>query len=241
MGAIGGGGVRLQLQPSRDSPHLVVLHRKVLILPLLLRGLPMLMLPPPLLLLLLRWLSECGAASSKRVGVRAGKASGGLRSIAAGINADITRAPSSVAAKARSVGCIAMNCELIVLAFKACGRVVVRILDKEQEADGARGWTCTLFHTVGITRKHASLIKRQQFSCAQICISPGRMRISAERVPRGGAHDDQRRPLPHTVSMRNLQQEVPCNHAPDCRSAGGTRRCCGRPCSTCTAGGSVCL
>ena len=114
--------MRLQLQPSRDSPHLVVLHRKVLILPLL---------------RLLRGLSECGAASSKRVGARAGKASGGLRSIADGINADITRAPSSVATKARSVGCIAMNCELIVLAFKACGRVVVRILDKEQEADGS--------------------------------------------------------------------------------------------------------
>ena len=137
----GRGGVRLQLQPSRDSPHLVVLHRKVLILPLLqLLELPMQLLllsPPLLLLLLLRWLSESGAASSKRVGVRAGKASGGLRSIAAGINADITRAPSSVATKARSVGCIAMNCELIVLAFKACGRVVVRILDKEQEADGS--------------------------------------------------------------------------------------------------------
>ena len=232
-----GGWGGLQLQPSRDSPHLVVLHNEVLLLRRLLKAKRLLRLKAKRLLRLLkakrlrrrqrrRQLSECGAASSKRVGVTGGKGCGGLRSIAAGMNADITRAPSSVVAKARSVGCIATNCALSVFAFKAGWRVVVRILDKEQEADGARGRTFA--PSINLLAK------------TLLFTGPWSVCVSAERVPRGGAHHDKRRPLPHSVTHNHFATESPFK-SPDCRTAGGTTRCCGRPCSKCTASGSVCL
>jgi len=72
---------------------------------------------------------------------------------------------------------------LSILAFKARGRVVVGILDQEQEA--AR--TIDIFTSS----------------------SPGCNCVAAERVTRGGAHDDKRRPLPsqrHAHAVSNTQR-----------------------------------
>jgi hypothetical protein len=58
-------------------------------------------------------------------------------------------------------------------------------------------------------------------------------------VARGGAHDDERGPLPPQsgVPLQRVQKRA---RSPGCRSAGGTKRRCGRPCSMCTAGCSSC-
>ena len=72
-----------------------------------------------------------------------------------------------------------------------------------------------------------------------VCTVPRRARVGAERVARGGAHDDERGPLP-PQSRAPLQSVQKRANTPGCRSAGGTKRRCGRPCSTCTAGGSSC-
>ena len=63
--------------------------------------------------------------------------------------------------------------------------------------------------------------------------------VAAEGESIRGPHDDQRRPLP--AASPNEQKKPLQSRAPDYRSADGTTRCCRRPCSTCTAGGSVCL
>ena len=106
----GGGGCSCCMPPpapacalSRDSPHLVVLHREVAIA------------------------SECGHAPSECVGVILRKVCMGLTRIAR-MNAKIG------VAKQGSVACTAHHCICSVLAFKAGGRVIVRILDQKQEA-----------------------------------------------------------------------------------------------------------
>ena len=72
-----------------------------------------------------------------------------------------------------------------------------------------------------------------------VCTVPRGAGVAAERVARGGAHNDERGPLP-PQSVAQLQRVQKRARAPGCRSAGGTKRRCGRPCSTCTAGGSSC-
>ena len=71
-----------------------------------------------------------------------------------------------------------------MLAFKARGRVVVGILDQEQEAARSSGESTT-------------------------STSPWCNCVAAERVTRGGAHDDKRRPLQsqrHTHAVSNTQR-----------------------------------
>jgi hypothetical protein len=99
------------------------------------------------------------------------------------------------------------------IALKAGGGVAVRIFDQEQEA--ARG--------VDVAA----------------CTVPRRVCVAAERVARGGAHNDERGPLPPQSGMP-LQRVQNRARTPGCRSAGGTKRRCGRRCSTCTEGGSSC-
>ncbi len=154
--------------------------------------------------------SECGATSSQRVDKIDGKLRLGMARVSALMNQKI-----GSATKAGSIGCMTKRRGKIRsrFAFKARGRVVVGILDKEQEAA----------HRCGVSTS----------------TTPRRNCVTSERVACSGAHDNQRRTLPCSVSKQARKPEE--SSAPDCRSDDGMTRCCGRPCSTYTAGGSVCL
>ena len=106
---------------------------------------------------------ECGVASSERVRVIRGEDCKRLPGIASIMNTEVTP-------KHRTMSCIAVHCVCRGLAFKARGRVVVRILHQEQKTPGCCGILTTMK-------------------------SPRCVGVASERVPRGGAHDDQCRPL----------------------------------------------
>ena len=100
------------------------------------------------------------------------------------------------------------------------------------------------FHTVEASRRAALRVFNPKQEAACSCndstrtIVPCCSCVAAEGESIRGPHDDQRRPLP--AASPNEQKKPLQSRAPDYRSADGTTRCCGRPCSTCTAGGSVC-